>query len=631
MKEVHKFVVFILLLILGSFALPAFAQETTYQEAPMLAEMVAAGDLVPVDERLPVNPMVIEPIEQIGNYGGTLHRALTGASDNQGWRTIAYESLFEWGVGEAVAVPSLAASYEISEDGSVYTITLREGLKWSDGAPFTADDIVFFYEAVMLNDELSSALIWLNVAGEDTEIVKVDDLTVEFRFGGPYSLLPLSLCFNGDEIIIPKHYMSKYHPDFTTEEELQAEIEAAGVDNWTQLWLQKFDEFLNPDLPVMGPWKVDIAFPANQMVATRNPYYWKVDTEGNQLPYIDTVVSDLIEDQSTIMLRAAAGEIDFQYRHMGFGDVGLLLQNEEAGDYRVLRWADSTGWFTLIPNQTHEDPVLRELLQNVDFRAALSYALDRDTMNEILFLGTGEISHPVGIAGDPYFVDGYGQKYLEYDVDLANELLDGLGLTERDSEGYRLRSDGERLSLSISFRPFETGASAVDAYELVASYWEAVGIQAIIDFQERALWQEYVLTNQATIVGNTATSFMWALDPRWYVPTQVNTFWAPLYGTYYSSGGTAGEEPTEIMKQLQDLYDQLTVTIDPEENTAIGQEILRINNENLFMIGTVKVPFQPVVVSNNIVNALEDGLANFILAHEGQSKFYQLAFINPEE
>lgn len=627
MKKFRMLAIALLVALVVGTLMPTMAQ--MYNEAPMLAEQVEAGELPSVDDRLPSNPMVITPWEEVGVYGGTLNRALVGPADGNGWRTIATDALFEWEMGGATPIPSLAESISTNEDNTVHTITIREGLKWSDGEPFTTDDIVFYYEAVLQRDELAAVArnqTWRSVSGIPTEVVKVDDLNVEFRFGAPFALLQQLLAYYGDEMLMPAHYMSQFHPDFAGEDEVQAAVDEAGVDDWTQLFIQKYNVFLNPDLPVMNPWKVDIAFPANQMVASRNPYYWKVDTDGNQLPYIDEIVTDLIEESQAITLRASAGDIDFQYRHIRFSDISLLVENAEANGYQVLRWADTTGWFSLYMNQSHADPVMRELMQNLDFRVALSHAINRDEMNEILYLGTGEISHAAGLAGDPYFVEGFGQRYLDYDADKANELLDSIGLSERDSEGYRLRSDGERLSLTISTYPFETGASSVDGYELVASYWEAVGVQTIVDLKERALWTDYTTGNEHDVAGYLTASVLWNINPTWYVPTNSNTYWAPLYGAYYSSGGEAGEEPPELYRRLQDLYDELTVTLDPEANLALGQEILRIHDENIFMIGTVKTPFQPVIVNNNLGNVVVDGVADFRLRHEGQSKFYQLFF-----
>ena len=629
MRRAKIFAILIVGVLILSMSIPGAAQD--YSEAPMLADMVDSGDIPPVGERLPANPMVIAPLEQIGNYGGTLNRALVGPADGNGWRTIVGEALFEWELGAPVAIPSLAESISVSDDNTVHTVTLREGLKWSDGEPFTAADIVFYYEAVLLRDELAAVARnqgWKEVAGNPTEIVMVDDLTVEFRFGAPYALLQQQLAYYGDEMIMPAHYMNQYHPDFTDEADLQAAIDEAGLDDWTQLFIQKYNVFLNPDLPVMNAWKVDVAFPANQMVASRNPYYWKVDTDGNQLPYIDSIVTDLIEEAQAITLRASAGDIDFQYRHIRFSDIALLVENAEANGYQVLRWADTTGWFSLYMNQSHADPVMRDLMQNLDFRVGLSLAINRAEMNEILYLGTGEISHAAGLAGDPYFVEGFGQRYLDFNVDEANARLDAAGLSERDDEGFRLRPDGERLTLTISTYPFETGASSVDGYELVAGYWEEVGVQTIVDLKERALWTDFVRANEHDVAGYLTASVLWNINPTWYVPTNNNTYWAPLYGAYYSSGGDAGEEPPELYRRLQDLYDELTVTLDTEANLALGQEILRIHDENIFMIGTVKTPFQPVIVSSDLVNVVVDGVADFRLRHEGQSKFYQLSFVD---
>jgi peptide/nickel transport system substrate-binding protein len=231
------------------FGLLAAASAQPYSEAPMLSEMVAAGELPALADRLPSNPMVITPIEEIGQYGGELRRALVGPGDGNGWRTIATDGLFEWAIGEATAIPSLAESSSANADNTVHTITLREGLHWSDGEPFTADDLVFYYEAVLQRDELAAVARnqgWKTVAGTGTEIVKVDDRTVEFHFGAPYALLQQQLAYYGDEMLIPRHYMSQYHPDFTSEDQLAQRIADAGLDDWTQLFIQKFNVFLNP-------------------------------------------------------------------------------------------------------------------------------------------------------------------------------------------------------------------------------------------------------------------------------------------------------------------------------------------------------------------------------------------------
>ena len=616
----------------GLFALTftlAFAQ---YDEAPMLAERVAAGDLPPVEERLPTNPMVVEPLEQIGAYGGTLRRALTGVSDAQGWLTISRASLIEWDIGVSEPVAALAESWEVSEDGTTYTFHLREGLKWSDGQPFTADDFVFFYESVASNKELSPSFPgWLMVAGEPVIISKIDDTTVEFKFAAPYSLLPALLAFRGRDILTPAHYLSQFHPDFTDEATLSQKVADEGFDEWFQLFLAKNDAYLNPDIPVMRAWKVTQAFPEDRMVAERNPYYWKVDTEGNQLPYIDFITADLLSDAQVITLRAASGDIDLQYRHIGFSDAALLIDGQEAGNYTVKRWAVGGDAFGLNMNQSHKDPVIRELMQTAEFRQALSQAIDRNEMNALLFNGIGTLSQVIPSSGDPFYIEGSGQRWLEYDPELANELLDGIGLDQRDAEGYRLRPDGKRLSLTILTFPFETGAAAGDAYELIAQYWQDVGVDARMDLVERSLWQERMEAGDQDVGGYGSAGTLWEIDPLWFVPTSSLSYWATLFGIWYETQGAEGEEPPADLRRLQELYDEMVITVDPEKRLELGREIVRAHDENVWIIGTLRVPFQPVVVSDDLINVVEQGTADYRLLHEGQTWFEQLAFKNPEE
>ena len=608
-------------------ALPLIAAKAQ-NEAPMLAAKVAAGELLPVAERLPENPLVAEPVHQIGNYGGTLRRALTGTADFWGWRTIVRASLVEFAPGEARPAPALAESWSVSDDDKTYTFNLRKGLRWSDGEPFTADDLVFYYEGIASNPELTPNFPpWLRTSGEPVVISKVDDQTVKFRFAAPHAILLEQMAFTpGSEIIRPKHYLSQFHPDFASPEDLQARMDEAGFDQWFALFQAKNDIYLNPDLPVMSAWKVSQAFPANRMIAERNPYYWKVDTEGNQLPYLDFVSSDLLANAQVITLRAAGGGIDMQYRHINFLDVPVLLDGSQENNFRVLRWAVEGGWIALHMNQTHKDPVVRELMQNVDFRAGISHAINRDEVNGLLYNGLGSIGHPIARDGDPFHVEGRGQRFLAYDTDIANERLDKAGLDKRDGDGYRLRSDGQRLELEILSFPDPTGISVADAYELVAQYMEAVGLRTTLRVLERALWFERMLAGDFDISGTDITTFLWILSPDWYVPTLARTFWAPLYGLWYESQGKAGEEPPAPYRTLQKLFDQAVITVDPKERGELGREIMRLHDENVWVIGVVQLPFQPVVVNGDLINVLEEGIASFRLQHMGQTWPEQVSF-----
>lgn len=621
--------VFIVAVTVVLSTLTVNAQTAQFNEAPMLAEQVDARELPPVEERLPKNPLVVEPLEQIGNYGGTLHRVLAGPSDVGGW-SIFRASLIEWALGDVEPVPALAESWEVNEDGTVYTFQLREGAKWSDGHPFTADDLVFYYEAIASNPALTPSFPgWLSPGGEPGEIIKIDDYAVEFRFAVPTAFFPEQMAGEGAGLLAPKHYLSQFHPDYTPAEELQAKLEESGFDEWYQLFQAKNDDFLNPDLPVMRPWMVTQPFPANRMIAVRNPYYWKVDTEGNQLPYIDRMVSDSITSPDVILLRAASGDIDFQYRNIGFADMQVLLAGAEEGNYQVLRWREGNSPLALFMNQSHKDPVMRELMQNVSFRAALSHAINREEMNLLLYNGFGVTGHPIAPEGDAYHIPGSGNRFIEYDPELANKLLDEVGLDQRDAEGYRLRPDGMRLGIEILTYPLETGAAAADAFELVAQYWQAVGINATMNILERSLWTERVAAGDQDVAGYLTNGILWELSPIFFVPISQYTYFAPLYGLWYESEGQAGEEPTPTIRRLHELYEQLVVTIDQEKNLELGREIMRLHDENVWIIGMVGNPFQPVVVSNDLVNVLEDGVATSALLREAQAWFSQLSFRSP--
>jgi peptide/nickel transport system substrate-binding protein len=271
---------------------------------------------------------------------------------------------------------------------------------------------------------------------------------------------------------------------------------------------------------------------------------------------------------------------------------------------------------------------MRELMQNVDFRAGLSHAINREEMNEILFLGLGGTQHPCAIPEDPYYVEGYGYRFTEYDVAEANARLDAAGLAEKGGDGFRLRPDGEPLTLTILTFVYETGVNASDAYELVKNYWAEVGININIDVIDPTLWQERVTASEHDIAGYTVAGLLWDIDPLWYVPTSRQCYWAPLFGINYATDGESGEAPPENLAALQDLYDQLVAEPDEAKRVELGNQILAVHDENVFIIGTVTAPFQPTVVSNNLVNVLEVGVHSNRARHEEVTWFEQVSFTN---
>ncbi len=219
--------------------------EAMYHEAPILAEMVAAGDLPPVEERLPAEPLVEEVVDGIGQYGGTLRRAFLGPGDHNNYTRVVYDALVRHAPDGSAVIPHIAKGWESNDDFTEWTVFLREGMKWSDGEPFTADDIMFWYEHILLNEDLMPATpVWmLNADGSVATVEKVDDYSVKWTFGQPNTafLLDLANKDGADAAIsnlsfVPAHYLMDYHPDFADAAELQAKVDEAGFDTWVELF-----------------------------------------------------------------------------------------------------------------------------------------------------------------------------------------------------------------------------------------------------------------------------------------------------------------------------------------------------------------------------------------------------------
>ncbi|NLT43399.1 MAG: ABC transporter substrate-binding protein [Anaerolineae bacterium] len=600
------------------------APASKYAEAPSLAAKVAAGELPPVEERLPVEPVIVEPFEEVGVYSEDLHRVLTGPGDLTGHRTLLYEAFTRWDYhgDELKAIPNLVKSWDVSDDGATYTFHMREGLRWSDGEPFTADDIVFWYEDVALNEELTPTFpAWLVVGDEPVVIEKVDDYTVTFKFAAPYGILIEFLAFQGPAIIAPKHYLQQFHPNYADADELAAKVEEAEFEFWYQLFANKSDTMNNPDCPVLWAWKVDVPFPSQRMTSVRNPYYWKVDTAGQQLPYFERVVVDLGENNEVIMMKTIAGEVDMQYRHMGFANYSLLTENEETGNYKVRRWIGGPFPCVYI-NQSFGDDAIREVFHQKDFRHALSYAVNRDECNDLFWFGLATPGNPVGSTRDEFYQEGYGTTATEYDPDKANELLDGMGLDQRDGDGFRLRPDGQRLTVIMECYPSEMGVPVIDIFSQLAGYWQAVGVDAQASEIERSLWGTRAYANESMMPSYDIAKILWILDPGWFVPYGW-CYWAPFYATW-ALNPEVGMEPPDDIKEIIDWYVQLKEEPDRDKRTELGRRILDRHNENIYVLGVCSIDIQPMIVKNDIGNVPMAAPAEYRTYHEGLSWPFQL-------
>ncbi len=595
--------------------------EAAYKEAPMLKELVDKGELPPVEERLPENPLVIPVTENVGKYGGVWHRGFLGPSDYNNYVRVVYDGLVRFSPDGSKVEPRLIESWESSDDFTTWTIHMRKGAKWSDGEPFTAADIMFWYEDVLLNTDLTPKVPkWMQSKDGTTAVVtKVDDYTVTWTYASANTTLMMELANQdgGDKsyaVFLPAHYLKQFHAKYANADELNKMVTEAEFKTWAELFATRKNPAENPDRPVMAAWQPATRVSDDTLVLKRNPYFVGVDPEGNQLPYIDEIQFKFFQDTQALNLAAIAGELDMQERHMIMSNYPVLKENEQAGKYRVITWSTFGGSDAAITfNQTYDkDPVVAELMQTKDFRVALSYAIDRDQIKESAFLGLGEARQPVPAPWHPYYPgDEVAHKYTEFDQDKANQMLDSLGLTERDSDGFRLNKDGKPISLEISVVP--NFASWPDIAQLVAADWQKVGIRTIVQVRERAVHFEMRDANEIVteLWNEDTTGFPFTGAPKFDPRSQPGLAIAPLMRTWLQTNGAEGIEPTAEFKRIVEIIDT-GKTVGPEEQTKLAKELFTLWVDQAYEIGTVGLTplVQGVVVINNDLKNVPATLGN---------------------
>lgn len=582
---------------------------TKYNEAPSLKELVEKGELPPVEERLPENPLVIPVVDGIGKYGGTWRRGFLGPSDYNSYVRVVYDGLVRFSPDGGSIVPRLLESWEANDDYTVWTLYLRKGAKWSDGHPFTADDILFWYEDVLLNTDLTPTVPkWMqNKDGTPAVVSKVDDYTVTWTYNESNTTLMMELANQdgGDKnyaVFLPAHYLKQLHAKYADPDELAQLVKEGGFQTWGELFATRKNPAENPDRPVMAAWKPVTRVSDDVLVLERNPYFVGVDPEGNQLPYIDRIEFKFFQDTQALNLAAIAGELDLQERHIIMGNYPVFKENEMAGKYRVITWPTFGGSDAIIAfNQTYvKDPLVGDLLRNRDFRVALSYAIDREEIKEAVFLGLGEARQPVPAPWHPYYPgDDVAYKFTEFNQDLANQMLDSIGLTERDAEGFRMK-DGKQFSIEISVVP--NFANWPDVAQMVAANWQEVGIRTIVQVRERAVHFEMRDANEIVteLWNEDTTGFPFTGAPKFDPRTQPGLGIAPLVRQWLNSGGKEGMEPTPEMARIVEIIDR-GKTVGEEEQIELAKELFTLYVDQCYEIGTVGLTplVQGVVVANN--------------------------------
>ncbi len=590
---------------------PGLAQ--TYSEAPMLDAAVAAGTLPPVEQRLPAEPLVEKVTATIGTYGGTLRRGFLGPSDHNNYTRVVYDALVRFSPDGGEVIPHIAKGWESNDDFSQWTVFLRKGMKWSDGTPFTADDVMFWYDAILNNKELTPSIpVWMrNSDGSVALVEKLSDTAVRWTYDKPNTafLLDLANKDGADRSIanlafVPAQYMKQFHPDYTSKAELDAKVKKAGFDNWTQLFSVQAMPHLSGTRPTTAAWMPDGSTVADEtFTIVRNPYYFAVDAKGNQLPYIDKVRFTFFADKKTLNLAAVGGQFDMQGRHIAMSNYPVLMENADKGGYHVVTYPTFGGSdAVLMFNQTYtNDPAIGKILRTKNFRIALSYAIDREAIKQLAFLGIGEARQGVPAPFSPYYPgDEYAFKYTQLDPAKANELLDGIGLTKRDGDNMRLLPNGERLDIEIGVVP--AFASWADIGQLIVEDWAKVGVRAHIEIRERTPHFAMRDSNDLEVeIWNEDTSgFPFSGQPNFDPRSQPSMTLAPLVRKWVNTNGAEGMAPTPEIQKLMDIIDEAKVSSRPRQ-IELAKQLFRLWADNVWEIGTVGLTpmVQGVVVVNN--------------------------------
>ncbi|MFI5013762.1 MAG: ABC transporter substrate-binding protein [Hyphomicrobiales bacterium] len=591
----------------------------SYQDAPTLAQLVESGTLPPVAMRLPKTPLIVDLKDRgrdIGRYGGDLRTLVSKARDLRLITVNTYTRLV--GYDEKLNLrPDLLEKVD-SVDDRIFTLTLREGHRWSDGEPFTAEDFRFYFEDIANNKEISPAgpegVFFVN--GQLARFEVIDERHVRYSWDKPNPLfLPTLAQPRPIFIYAPAHYLKAYHARYAKKDKLSELAAKAKLRNWAALFNRINDPYdnANPDMPTLNAWKIVTKAPANRFVFERNPYFHRVDPEGRQLPYIDRLFVDLAT-ASLFAPKANAGEVDLLARGLSMSDAPVLKEGEAEHGYRTLLWPIARGSsYALYPNLTVEDPAWRALNRDQRFRAALSLAIDRHIINNAMMFGLGLEGNNTVMPESSLDDEANRTVNATYDPDLANNLLDGIGLTQRNGEGVRLLPDGRELEIVVEVAG--DSRDTIDVLQLITEFWRDVGVKLFIKPQEPGVLRNRSYAGRTIMVAGPGidNAIPTAEMPPYEIAPALGENYAwPLWGEFEETRGKHGEAvDLPEAKHLLDLYHRWLTTGDEAEQTHIWKEMLAINATNVFSIGTVTRELQPVVVSKRLRNVPEKALFAF--------------------
>jgi peptide/nickel transport system substrate-binding protein len=584
-------------------------------DSPILAKAVQNGKLPPVAERVPSEPRVVN-VKTPGQHGGTLRVVFGRSKDTRIMVVYGYARLVTYDADFNLQ-PDILARVD-DELGRSFTLHIRKGHRWSDGTPFTAEDFRYWWEDIANQPNLSplGPPKQLVVAGETAKFEVIDEHTVRYSWSSPNPhFLPALASATPLYIYRPSHYLKRFHTRYADAEKLTAMVKKSGRRNWAALHNRRDNQYKNdnPKLPTLQPWVLQTKPPAQRFLFDRNPYFHRVDQNGRQLPYADRVAMG-VAAAGVIPLKTGAGEADLQARGIAFNNYTFLKEAEKREDFKVRLWQTAKGsHLALFPNLNIKDPVWRKLFQNVEYRRALSLAINRHEINQVIYYGLAIEGQNTVLPASPLYRKEYLDAWARFDLKEANAKLDALGLTKRDSRGIRLLPNGKPMEIIVETAGEDT--EQTDVLELIHDSWLLAGIKLFTRPSQREVFRNRIFAGETQVsiwsghefgIPNADTI------PDEFAPTdQLQLQW-PKWGQHFQTRGRAGEAPRdEYALELLKLNRAWAYARDRAARRDIWHRMLGINADRVYSIGLVSAVPQPIVVNSSLRNVPKKGVFNW--------------------
>lgn len=563
-----------------------------YKESPVLHSDIDAGMIPTVEERIPKNPLLIQNDSSVGIYGGTWSIPIREVKNKGRLVSIlGYENLISWDPEWTKVIPNIAQSWSVNDDSTVYTFKLRDGIRWSDGELFSVDDILFYFE-IMNDIEVNRWGLpkWLIVDDKNVEVKKVGDNSVSFTFASSYGLFLQKLATTSGTRLtgMPKHYLEQFLLENSPE--VLKSYKEGEYDSWQDQFFNKADFSHNIELPTLNPWLLlDTYSPLETDIirAKRNPYYWKIDSDFNQLPYIDNLKFVVCEDDEEVNTRTLAGEFEMSMSDLPLDSISKYKTMANSGDYHLFsKVPSSMNNMTLEFNLNHPDPVKREMFLDKNFRIALSHAINREKIIEDIYHGEGVPYQLAPRPESPLYNEKLAKQYTEYNLELAKKILDTNGYL-LNNNGKRTTPNGEVISITVVIADL-FGKNWLEAIEYIKTDWEALGVELLV---KRTDWKGLdKFRNSALhdlLVWQGSGGLEVKIIPDYYLPFGGESGYAMKWMWWYLGGNDfyPREEPPEFVKKQMYYFDEIKSTGDPVKQDELMTKILDISVSQFYALG----------------------------------------------